>query len=82
MELVPNPLSLSAQEGRNAAQTLGENVAGSKHKKGEFKVHEQRWAAEAKAAENLMNVTSPLKEIELTTPVSESQAKRAASEAS
>lgn len=53
------------------AQAAGEAVSGASSKKGEFKVHEQRWAAASQAAarnEN-KNGTSQLIEIELQTPI-------------
>ncbi len=53
-----------------AAHSAGEGVAGSKSKKGERKVHEERWkvAAEAAAASNHSNARK-LTELSLETPI-------------
>jgi len=54
---------------RSAAEA-GEGVKGSKNKKGEFKVHEQRWAAAAAAASAGGGEGSDsLREIELVQPI-------------
>ena len=58
----------------DAADSAAAAIAGPKAKKGEGKVHEERWAASAAAASdaftNLNNGSSgPLREIELATPI-------------
>ena len=54
-----------------AASAAATAIAGSKTKKGEFKVHEQRWAAAAAAVEGASSdqLSGPLREIELLTPI-------------
>lgn len=54
----------------DAASAAAGAIAGPKAKKGEAKVHEQRWAAaSAAAAEASSNISGPLREIELATPI-------------
>jgi N-acetyltransferase 10 len=58
------------QAGIDAASAAAAAVAGPRGKKGEAKVHEKRWAAAASAAaEASSNLSGPLREIELTTPI-------------
>jgi len=56
----------------NAADTAATAIVGPKQKKGEAKVHEERWAAAAEAAAEMsskVNGAGPLREIELSTPI-------------
>jgi len=55
----------------NAASAASDAILGPKHKKGEAKVHEERWAAAASAAADASSSISagPLREIELSTPI-------------
>jgi N-acetyltransferase 10 len=58
------------QAGVQAATAAADAIAGPKSKKGEVKVHEQRWAAAAAAAADPVAANSgPLREIELSTPI-------------
>lgn len=58
-----------------AAREASAEIAGAASKKGEAKVHEKRWAAEAEAAKAAVSGTSasgssgPLKELELSHPI-------------
>ncbi len=52
----------------SAATAAANAISGPKSKKGEAKVHEQRYRAAADAAEG-DRLTGPLREIELTTPI-------------
>jgi N-acetyltransferase 10 len=52
----------------NAASTAANAISGPKSRKGEAKVHEQRYKAAAEAMEG-DRLTGPLKEMELTTPI-------------
>jgi N-acetyltransferase 10 len=52
----------------NAANSAAEAIVGPRIGKGEGKVHEKRWAASAAAASGLSS-SSPLREIELQTPI-------------
>ena len=55
-----------------AANTAASSITGPTSAKGEHKVHEQRWAAEAEAASAAnsdLNNSGPLREIELSTPI-------------
>lgn len=54
----------------DAAHEAASSIAGPKQKKGEAKVHEQRWAAAAEAAAAAGETLSgPLREVELVTPI-------------
>lgn len=58
------------QAGIDAATAAADAVAGPRGKKGEGQVHEKRWAAAAAAAaEASSNLSGPLREIELSTPI-------------
>ena len=54
-----------------AASAAATAIAGAKTKKGDFKVHEQRWAAASAAIDGTSSeqLTGPLREIELSTPI-------------
>jgi N-acetyltransferase 10 len=56
-----------------AASSAANSIVGAKSKKGEAKVHEQRWAAAAaailEASEGSDKLFGPLREIELLTPI-------------
>lgn len=52
----------------DAAMTAAASIAGPRAKKGEVKVHEQRYKAAAEAADN-DHLTGPLREIELVMPI-------------
>ncbi|CAJ1937433.1 unnamed protein product [Cylindrotheca closterium] len=52
----------------NAASEAARNIAGSRAKKGETKVHEQRYRAAAEAADEDV-LSGPLREIDLSTPI-------------
>lgn len=55
----------------DAANRAAADVAGPRSRKGEAKVHEQRWAAAAAAAADATGASSsgPLREMELSTPI-------------
>jgi N-acetyltransferase 10 len=54
-----------------AASAASSSIIGALKKKGDFKVHEQRWAAASAAVESASGeqFTGPLREIELSTPI-------------
>ena len=52
----------------NAANTAAGQIAGPKSRKGEVKIHEQRWKAAAEAGEG-DTLSGPLREIELSMPI-------------
>lgn len=55
---------------KDAATSAADAITGPKAKKGDVKVHEQRWAAASNAASNSMSRSnSSLKEVELSTPI-------------
>jgi N-acetyltransferase 10 len=55
---------------KDAATAASGAIVGPKAKKGEVKVHEQRWAAASSAAANAGSMSnSSLKEVELSTPI-------------
>ena len=53
----------------NAANAAAGAIAGPRAKKGEAKVHEQRYKAAAEAAETNNDLSGPLREIELSMPI-------------
>jgi N-acetyltransferase 10 len=58
------------QAGVQAATAAADAISGPKSKKGEVKVHEQRWAAASAAAADPVTANAgPLREIELITPI-------------
>mmetsp|Transcript_12519 Transcript_12519/g.30581 ORF Transcript_12519/g.30581 Transcript_12519/m.30581 type:complete len:1281 (+) Transcript_12519:353-4195(+) len=59
----------SARSGMDAAREAGADVVGAASKKGEAKVHERRWAAEAAAAKGSVSSGGPLKELDLSHPI-------------
>eukprot|EP00522_Entomoneis_paludosa_P018351 CAMPEP_0172451884 /NCGR_PEP_ID=MMETSP1065-20121228/9723_1 /TAXON_ID=265537 /ORGANISM="Amphiprora paludosa, Strain CCMP125" /LENGTH=1112 /DNA_ID=CAMNT_0013203855 /DNA_START=47 /DNA_END=3385 /DNA_ORIENTATION=+ len=62
---------LGRQAEVSAAKEAAGNIVGALSKKGDFKVHEQRWAAAAAAvsSDSSEKLSGPLREIELQTPI-------------
>lgn len=61
---------LGPQAEKIAAKEAAGSIVGALSKKGDFKVHEQRWAAAAAAvASSTDKLSGPLREIELQTPI-------------
>jgi len=68
LKLIKDLRERKSQTSKSAAISAANAVTGPKAKKGEVKVHEQRWAAAAAAAADNVGESS-LKEVELSTPI-------------
>merc|ERR1719428_289271 len=69
LKLIKDLRDRKTSSGKDAATAAANAIAGPRAKKGEVKVHEQRWAAAAAAATNGGFSDSSLKEVELVTPI-------------
>jgi len=69
LKLIKDLRERKSSSGKHAATAAASAITGPRAKKGEVKVHEQRWAAAAAAAIDGDIVESSLKEVELTTPI-------------
>jgi N-acetyltransferase 10 len=71
LKLIKELRDLKGRTGvKDAADAAANSIIGAKTNTGEAKVHEERWAAAASAAADATgNKNSPLREIELSTPI-------------